>query len=293
MKTYEQMTQSIIKKVQVHKAEQRKRRTAIASSVACVCFLALLGALIGKTADVYSGDVTLANPTVSSKNPFQDAIVTPRVTLLCASSENNAFQVMEEKVKLPYKAELRVRSIAGMTETEKTELGKEEAAYISKMWGDYANESGFGRYMLDNVMVTTISVGEFGLKLDELDKVNRVRITVSENGMLISYPRVENGKTSAYTFEDGQQLQIDIAGDSLKACLAEKDRDTLGLFWQVSPWAVTKLDDDPDMDLSLLSDKITIWIDYTDGREEITTVNMKIDSDGKIYAVLEGTDIKT
>lgn len=178
-----------------------------------------------------------------------------------------------------------------MTEEEKRQLGKDEVAYIGKMWGDLADESGFGRYMLDNVMVTTISVGEFGIKLDNMDMVARIRVSVTENGTLLSFPRVEGCKTSAYTFEDGQQLLIDIDGESLKECLMQNERDTLGLFWTISPWSVTKLDKDPDMDLSRFSDRITITIDYTDGRAEETTVLMLVDSNGQISAMLEGTTV--
>ena len=295
MKSYEEMTRSVLDKAQICKAAQKRRNSGVVIVAACVCCAVLTVTLAVQKDRQPGADIKLeASTTVSQNEPSEvvgvDA-VSPRLVLLCAPSRNDTPRVMEEKIKIPYNGELRVSDISGMTEEEKRQLGKEEAAYIENLWGDFANESGFGRYMLDNVMVTTISVGEFGIRLDAMDMVSRIRVSVTENGSIISYPRVEGCKTSAYTFEDDQQLIIDIDGESLKESLAQNGRDTLGLFWNISPWSVTKLDKDPDMDLSQFSDRITITIDYTDGRVEETTVLMLVDSNGQISAMLEGTTV--
>lgn len=213
MKTYEEMTKSVMEKAEIHKEIRRVRRrnTAVALTT-CACCLALAAISGGMLKDASNSDriPTTGNSVMQSVQVHieKDEVTAPeqidtqpeapvvngskpRITLLCAASNGATPKAMVEKIKIPRTGELRVSNIAGMTEAEKHQLGKDEAVYIAEMWGELADESGYGRYMLDNVMVTTISVGEFGIKMDDVDMVSRIRISVTENGVLISYPRVE------------------------------------------------------------------------------------------------------
>lgn len=299
MKTYEEMTESVLNKAKNQIACRKRGFTNIALACACLCCIILVVTLFGEigTPDMPNGDVLMeeaftnqaTEPLGAATGPETDS---PKLILLCADSNDASPQIMKQKIMIPYKAELRVLKTAGMNEEEKHQACEKENAYISEMWGDLADESGFGRYTLDNVMVTTISVGTLGIKVNDWDNIARICASVTENGTLLSFPRVEECKTSAYTFKEDEQLLMEIDGKRLKECLAENGRDFLGLFWTVSPWSVTKLDKNPDMDLSEFSDRITITIEYTDGSIETATILMLVDGNGKISAMLESEGIK-
>lgn len=299
MKTYEEMTKSVMDKAQTRRAAQRRRNNTLILTATCFCLLLVTAVMAGGLTDDKDSGVKLENPVVSTTNKLtitnkptiSTEIAEPRVVLLCASRDGATTQILEEKIKVPYKAQVRVRDVTGMTEEERKKVAEEEAAYISEIIDLEAFGNGYGRYSLDNVIVTTISEGQFGIKLNDIDAVARIRASVTENGMLMSYPRVEGCKTSAYTFAEDQQLLIDIDGEHLKQTLADNALDTLNLLWNLSPWTVPKIDEDPDMDLSQFRDKITIWIDYKDGREETFIISVELDSDGNVYAVLEETVI--
>lgn len=296
MKTYEEMTRSVLNKLQTRKAAQKRRNSKLFLTAACLCSIALAVSLLGKI-DFFEdpdGDIRLEGTVTNATDDNFSATSgseneAPRLVLLCSASKGETPVTMKENIKIPYKAELRVRDISSMTEEEVKQVSQEENAYIDELFGKCSVGNGYSRYKLDNVLVTTISIGEFGIKLD--DMVARIRVSVTENGAVISFPRVEGCKTSAYTFKEDQQLLIDIDGESLKECLAENGLDTLGLCWNISPWAVVKLDETPDMDLSQFSDRITITIDYTDGRVEEATILMLVDSNGQISTILEGTTV--
>lgn len=320
MKTYEEMTQSVMKKAQTHRAYQKRRNSNLALIMVCACCVAVSVVFINYTNREDNREIALND---SSTATLADNS-TPRLVLLCATSDKEPPRVMEERVKIPYQTELRIRHITGMTEEEISQVEKEETAYTSKLFGLFTEPRAYSRYVLDNILVTTISIGEFEIKLNDMDKVERFRISTTENGMLLTYPDVKlyEHHVSGYlegqslyietdgdiivqsrpagpksessqdnTAKEDEQLHIDVDGERLKEMLAEKGLDTLGVFWHISPWAVTQLDKDPKMDLSQFSDRITIRIDYTDGRVEVTTICMEIDSSGKVYAILEGTVI--
>lgn len=298
MKTYKEMTDSVFSKAQNQIARRKRRVTSFTLVCACLCCIILVVTLFGDigTPDMPNGDVSMEEAvTNQATEPFGETngseTESPKLIFLCADSNNASPQIMEQKIMIPYKAELRVLKTAGMNKEEKHQACEKENAYVSEMWGDLVDESGFGRYTLDNVMVTTVSVGALGIKVNDWDSIARICASVTENGTLLSFPRVDGSKTSAYTFKEDEQLLMEIDGKHLKECLAENGRDFLGLFWNISPWSVTKLDKDPDMDLSQFSDRITITIEYTDGGIETATILMLVDGNGKISAMLEGSEI--
>ena len=295
MKSYKEMTESVLNKAHMQRMRTKRRIRNLTLAGAGLCCIILTAALFSpvKMPSAPSSDMPVKPDTepvtegTSVMNPPET--ISSGFVLLCADSENGKAKILEQSIMIPYNAEIRVLKTEGLTDAEKRQVYEKENAYVSKLWGDLADESGFGRYKLDRVMVTTISVGTLGIKVANWDTVARIRASVTENGALLSFPRVDGCHTSAYTFKEGEQLLMDIDGEDLKQCLAESERDFLGLFWHISPWAVTKLDKDPDMNLSQFSDQITIKIDFIDGSTEEATIHMLVDENGKISVMLAGT----
>lgn len=211
----------------------------------------------------------------------------PRLTLLCAVTGESAAKVMEANIALPYKAEIRVRDITGMTEEQLLEILEEEHAYKEQLKVSYPEDFNYGRHRRDNVIVTTISAGCFRVEFEDVQTVERIQATVTENGYLAVYPRAENGRYSAQAGFFG----IDIDGESFRQTLAMKQNEDLEMFWQISTLVADKIDVNPNMKLTEIMDTITLTVNYTDGREEIIKVNICVDEQGQISAVREETVI--
>ena len=294
MKTYEETTRSVLEKVRIRRAAQKRRKNSLVLTTVSLCLVATSVILLGKQPKVNVPGAVQQDHTVATTTPPVVNIQPgqPRFTLLCASRDGTASQVLEERIKVPFKAQVCVWNVAGMSKEEHQKIINEKNAYVNQVIGNDKPDNSCGWYSLDNVLVTTICEGQFGIKLNDIDTVARIRVGVTEQGMLMSWPRAEASRTSAYAVSEDQTLMIDIAGDTLKQRLEQSDLDTLNLIWNLSPWAVLKIEKDPDIDLSQFHDKITIWIDYKDGTQEVSTISVQLDSEGNVYAILEGTEIK-
>ena len=294
MKTYEETTRSVLEKVRIRRATQKRRKNSLVLTTVSLCLVATSVILLGKQPKVNAPGAVQQDHTVATTAPPAVNIQPgqPRFTLLCASRDGTASRVLEERIKVPFRAQVCVWNVAGMSKEERQKIINEKNAYVNQVIGNDKPDNSCGWYSLDNVLVTTICEGQFGIKLNDIDTVARIRVGVTEQGMLMSWPRAEASRTSAYAVSEDQTLMIDIAGDTLKQRLEQSDLDTLNLIWNLSPWAVLKIEKDPDIDLSQFHDKITIWIDYKDGTQEISTISVQLDSEGNVYAILEGTEIK-
>ena len=293
MKTYEEMTRSVMEKAQIRRSAQRRRNGMLGFTAIGVCCVMLSLALLDTPDDPQNLHVTLQQlPSgTATATPSEEkegvARVLPRHLLLCAGAENDTPKVMEENIKVPYNAELRVRDVAGMTAEERKAVIEEEDAYIHRLLGENADESGWSRYCRDNVIITMIQQGSISIAFDDIETVANARISVTQNGYIF-YPRISGLK---YTQWDETGLTVEVNGDALRKGLAMLEKDNFEMYWQFATGVADQIDADPNMDLSQLSDRITVEIAYTDGRVEVSTICVEVDSTGKVNAVLEETRI--
>lgn len=291
MKSYEEMTQSVLDRAQMLKTVYKRRKSSITLVVLCVCYAVLTVMLAGQRDKQPGKDIKLETSTpISQTKPSEVTgveTVSPRLVLLCAASDSESPEAMQTNVKLPYKAELRVQNVIGMSEEERQQVLAEENAYVRDFLGVIPDESGYSRYCRDNVIVTSIRAGELSIVFDDIETVASAQISVTQNGYIF-YPRISGIKYADWN-ENG--LAVEVNGDNLRKGLAILGVDNFVMRWQLSPSVANKIDADPDMDLSQFSDRITITIEYIDGRIEKTTVMMFVDSNGQISAMLEGTTV--
>lgn len=294
MKTYEEMSNAVMEKVQIRKAEQKQRVRVAALCTAGMCCLLLTVAVVSRNVMKGEPAFQIYNPINSSQSePTESTDVkpvtpdlTPSIKLLCSVSNSEIPKVLKENAKVPYKAELRVRDIIGMTEDEKERILEEENAYVRQFLGENIEENLYSRYMRDNVIVTMISAGELSISFDDIETVERAQISVTENGYIF-YPRISGIK---YTKWDENGLGVEIDGNSLRKGLAMLQEDDFVMHWSIAPSVANRLNEDPDMEMAQISDYITITVAYTDGRVETKTVVVQVCDDGQITMfLLEGT----
>lgn len=293
MKTYEEMSNSVLEKVRIRKAVQ-KRRTRIVMGTVGICCLLLLVTAMGRNTTPQEPAIQMHNPTnVLQTDPTKQTDVqtekpniAPSVKVLCATSDGVNFKALNENVKVPCKAELRVRDVTGMSEEERQQVLEAENAYVRETVGEIAEEGGYSRYCLDNVIVTMVSAGEFSIAFDDIEAVSRIEISATENGYIF-YPRISGIKYKSW---DENGLTVEVDGDKLRKGLAMLDTDTFAMTWSIGRSVADRFNEDPDMEMAQIRDHITIKVAYTDGRVETKTVVMQACDNGQMtILLLDGT----
>ena len=300
MKNYEEMSNAVMEKVRICKSV-RKRRTQVAvwCTVSTCCFLLSVLA-VGRnfikaepTLQIYNPTSVLPTELTEPSAPPEGTVVqpaisdsTPSIKLLCATSDGETRRVLKGNVKIPYKAELRVRDITGMTEDEKKQVVDEENAYVQRVLGGNPDENAYSRHTRDHVIITMISAGDLSISFDDIEKVDWAQISVTEIGYIF-YPRISGIK---YTQWDENGLTVEIDGNSLRNGLAMLDADDFVMHWSIAPTVADRFNENPNMEMGSIRDQITITVAYTDGRMETKTVVMQACDDGQMtIMLLEGT----
>lgn len=289
MKTYEEMSNAVMKKVRVQKAEHKQRVKVVAFCAAGMCCLLLSVVAVGRNLKQGEPAIQIYNPpTISMTEPTEATgvkpvmpSINPSIKMLCTTAVNE-IRVMEENVKVPYKAELRVRDITGLTENEKKQIIDEEDAYVRQVLGEYPDENLYTRYTRDQVIVTMISAGELSISFDDIEAVDYAQISVKENGYIF-YPRISGIK---YKKWDDNGLMVEVDGNSLRNGLAMLEKDNFVMHWVIAPTVADRLNENPKMEMAQISDRITITVAYTDGRVDTKTVVVQVGDDGEMMMLL-------
>lgn len=284
MKSYEEMTDSVLQKARMRRRELRRNRNNLLAALSLCCVVLTVWGINRTTQPINPIIQTLPPATSETAGLPTDAAVSPRLTLLCTVPGSEPGKVMETNVEIPYKAEVLVWDISNLTEAELQEVLAQERAYKELMKGAYPEEISYGRHRRENVVVTTVSVGCFSMVFEDVQSVARIRATVTENGYLMAYPRTEHGSNSANGW-----FGIDVDGENFRQSLAMKQNRNFEMFWQISPVVADKVNADPVMDLSQIHDTITLTVNYTDGREEITKIKISVNAQGQVSAVRQET----
>jgi len=285
MMSYEEMTQSVLEKVKMRKAAQIRRNKCVAFATCVFCCAILAVGVIQRLS-------IPADPIISEQNnPITESTDTPtngdiydipRITLLTAMPGGEAEMTMPFNLEVPYKAEIRVHNISGLTDTELQQIIQEERDYVRRIAEENALDYSYSPSIRENVCITSISLGCFSVRFDDIGKVDRIRAAVTDNGRLYVIPRFDGCSNSAY----GKMSIIDIDGQSLRKAAIDDEESGLKLYWHSSVEAADRINASPDMDLSCVSDAITIIVNYTDGREESATVYVRVNSEGQVSAIL-------
>ena len=285
MMSYEEMTRSVLEKVKLRKAVRKRRNRRIAFATCGLCCALLVvgvsrylhvsyGPAIG--GETYPGAESSNTPVDSDKSDL------PRLILLTAVHGGESQMPMPFNLEVPYKAEIRVHNILGLTETELQQIISEERNYIRKLADENGLDFSYSSSLRENVYITSVSLGCFAVRFEDINQVERIRAAVTENGRLHVIPRVDGCSNSAY----GKMSIVDIDGESLREDATNNQNSGIQMYWHSSVETEDKIDAKPNMDISCISDAITIIVNYKDGREETATVYIRVDSKGQVSTIL-------
>lgn len=254
MKSYEEMTDAVLRRAGVEKAAQKRRQKKITVAAVCMCVAALV---------VFAG-ARSALPTEEKES--RD----PRVSVFCVTaSAADQRQEMVKSERLPYNAVIRVHDIAGLGELELQELREADKEYAEQIAGQNTDDYGNLDWSIaspgsDKVMVTTIFVGSYYLTVDDYSQIQEVTSTTTEIGWTA-------------------QHLTDYYDPSM--------RDGVGITWGLSDVGFDMIEKDPDMALSKIKDTITVTVEFKDGSKDVVTIDITVDDDGQIYGTFQGVDV--
>ena len=252
MKSYEQMTESVLIRAKVEKAAQKRRHRKVLAAAVCMCFAGL----------AVFGGVTAARQAGGEKSR------TPRVSLFCVTAHADVQpQQMFKGGTVPYNAVLRVRDITGLSDKQVQELQNADKEYADEMAQKNPEKHGNFNWSVtsrqtDRILVTTIYAGTFYLTVDDYAQVRDVLVTTTGIG-------------------DASINGVDYYDPLLS--------DGMGITWALSGEGVDMIEKDPKMRLSQITDTVTVTVEFIDGTKEIAFIDITVDDAGQIYGTFQGT----
>lgn len=300
MKSYEEMSDSVLEKVRIQKAVQRRNRRMVICA-ASMCCLVLAVCVAANSLKPNTPSIQIEKPTFVEKpvvnlptsptDETNDQQASERISIWCASSSGSA-EVLRENVSIPYKGELRVRNVSAMTAEERRQVLEEEKDYVSMVLGENPGDGAYSRYCRDNVIVTAITGGAFSIAFDDIEAVSHIQISTTENGYIF-YPRFSGIKYKVDDIRNGFSVTVEVDGNSLRKGLAMLELDAFNMVWALNPTVAERLNEKPDADLAQFSDRVTISVTHSDGTVETKTVLIQVCDDGQMAITLvDGTLIE-
>lgn len=291
MKSCEEMTASVLRRAKAQQAVRKRRNRSITYTTAlCLALVMLTGInfMRKSTDDPHpdaSGEETSGN--ISLSDDPNELAQSPRLVLLCADMEGASEQTLTKDVKVPYNTVVRVRDIADVTEERLLEIIKEEDAYIEQMPHKCPEGVSYGRYRGDNLLISSIHDGCFAVKFSDLNAVESMKVSVTDNGLLWVYPKVDGCWHIAQ--KNGVDTDIELTGEGIRTICKETVSGGVEMYWQISNSFGDEVDQSKNIDLSGFCDTITITVNYTDGGTDETVVDMYFGEENQVFAVLRET----
>ena len=289
MKTYDEMTSSVLQRATAGIAERNRRRKTILAIAASGLCLALVLVAVGAFWKAPAGTDN-TNPTISMKNPTTaptqpeatEAVAPPtelKVYFLSSNAKQVSQQFLMEGVAIPIGGEIRVRRFGGLTEEERAQAIREEEAvneaYRVENSTDYANVHS-SVCKGETAMVSCLVRGSISLEFADKNHVSSVEL---ENDWGNGIAGASVCYTKETTYGEGEN-QITFPVGSMRYLV----------FWSISSELKQKLVNDPYMSFSDISDTITITVNYSNGARQTLIVDVTVDDDGQVYMTQRGNN---
>ena len=264
MKTYNEMTESVLKLAKVRAAEQKRKRRkacAFAGVILCVALVLAAATAVGK----------FANPTVSvpqqteTTGEAQPAAPKQGVTvyLLRHETGQEVREPLKAGVTMPVAWMVRVRDIRGLSEEEQGLAYVEEYFALWEM-GEHYQDGATQMYRSNRTIIGMMRAGALTLDYYDWSQISTWKVETTGTG------GVGRSHLISYTEDRPSRIYLD---------------------WGFSHKTIQMLDKDPDTPLSTIRDTITVTIDYIDGSQEVLTFYITLDDEGHVFVTQNGTTV--
>ena len=260
MKTYDEMTDSVMEKVRVCRAaRQRRNRIIGATLAACLSCFALVFAAFNWLQPAHK---------TKTLEAVQDS---PRIIFLSANTSGLHQQVMIKNVVTPYQGVLRVKDLRRLPEEEHQMVQLSERYAVRQQLHPEVNDTSLTQYGGNTAIITLGFDGRFYLTVSDFSQIEDMSVRTTENGAATISPQGFKNVTS----------------DMIEAA---RSATGLGIHWTLSDSMVRKLENDPTMDLTQIKDTVTVTVKFKDGSTEEAAIDVTVGEDGKIYYCYQGAE---
>ena len=254
MKSYEEMTQSVLTRAKAQRKTQKRRRATAWTSVAiagCLCMALLAVVNSGQSAP---------------QNPAQQLETTPKARImLLTDAEDFQSKELVRDVMEPYRFLIRVTDATGMDADARKAAMDAEKEYSQQMWTPSGANRSFTCYGGEKAIISLMSAGRLMVIVDDYDMIKDYKVTTTDNGYISDYAHVDQ----------------DVPGVA----------QGIGFGWTLSNAAIEQLEADPATQLSGLSDTITVSLEFLDGTTQTIVADVIIQDDGQVFIVHRGSTV--
>lgn len=264
MKTYHEMTESVLQRAQAEAvAQKRRRRNSIAITTSGVCLvllLTILGVGLKQTPAVVPTlpSEMLMNPadTTGTSKPDEQQVAV-KVTYLTNVEDQVSQELMSANVSMPLSAMIRVRDTRGLSEEEFYKAREEEIALAEEMRVSELGAMTVWEY--GGAVTTIVSNGFLTLDFSDFTAVKCINIETTDMGTVNKGGR-PNGT--------GSRL--------------------VDLDWSISSELAFAIENDPTIPLESIRDTVTITINYADETTETLIFDITVNEEGQIFVTQRG-----
>ena len=284
MKTYHEMTESVLQKAgtEILKKERRRRNGVciVASGLCLALLLTVLGIGMNQTPAVPTlpndqpgllvdpTDAPQPSDTIEATQPIQQG--NTKVFLLTSTNGQEMLEAVSENVSFPLYSNIKIRDVRGLTDAELEKALEEEDAmlngskFIHYVGGD---KDGFVTTMgSQNAIWTVTHKGNLTLDFSDCPKILDVGVETTEVGniafsreMTEDYPGMEETQNPwPYTRK-------------------------ASLNWTVSDRYAHDFEKNSEYHLETIRDTITVTIYYENGATETLIFDITVNEEGQIF----------
>ena len=249
MKSYEEMTASVLTRGKKERQVQRKRRSIALAAIMGLCCLCL--SVIG----------IQWLKTSAGQTPEQTLHRQPRVgfAIRCSAAEAKPAELIKDVI-IPCEMMLRVRDVTGMDETERKNVCSQEQAAANEVFSDRERTAtSLMQWSSETAVITLFWIGELELMIDNDNEVESTSVVATEMGL-----------------------------SNLDYVDAHKGDERLSIFLGFSDAAIEMIENDPGIALSTLNYSLTVKVRFKDGTTETAVIDIIIDDNGYMYAQQKG-----
>lgn len=270
MKSYREMTESVLEKAgAVIKKRERRRRNVVFITASSLCF-ALLLTVLGMGMEQPTGVVPMLpgeQPGLSAdvtEAPQQSQKAETKITYLSSSSSQTTQKPMSPNLSMPLNAMIRVRDIRGLSEEEVAKVWEEEKAFADDVLS-------FGNAYVtmrdyQNAIISYSSRGTITLKFDDSTTILDMDFETTGVGSVVlcsTNPRPNpDGVPEGFYWPSVCELDMD---------------------WNISQKTVDAINEDPTIPLESIRDTLTATFHYADATTETYIFDITVDAEGQVF----------
>lgn len=258
MKTYEEMSRCVMEKAQHFKEKQKIRTRRVITLTTCLCCAAL----------IFVAAISMPITPVDDAVPY-----TTRLIFLKASASEMSQEKMIENVTEPLHAMIRVKDVRELQESERSYMQAEERAAIVEVLDFTGNDNEIMQYSSDSAVITLGISGRFCVTVNDFSQIEEIFVTTREDGSATISPQGCSNISSS---------MIEMV----------QSASSLYIWWSLSDSVIEKLEEDPTMNLSQISDTVVVTVKFKDGKTEETVIDITVNDEGQIFYNYRGVNVK-